>query len=244
MLLRWAFWITLYSTHNEHLTWRLGSVKVKVSWLSCFQPLLLLKSFVSCLTSLFFQSYSTLGRIPKVNFWELLEQHFLQAGCRSCCPTNKVKALNDLLSTILRLISAIQHVITVTGSSVRWKQYRRETTHHGLEASAWSVCSLSHPSTSIVQYTILFGGIDLRPRTSITITFKRQQRSHGVDGKTACVYQKQYRINNNKTASSFCLTGHFFWSHSSSSGRDTKSELLEARLFTGHPTNSIKALNG
>jgi len=57
-------------------------------------------------------------------------------------------------------------------------------TYHGLAASAWSVCSLSQPSTSIVQYTILFGGIDFRPRTSITITFNHNNKIHILEPHT------------------------------------------------------------
>lgn len=38
------------------------------------------------------------------------------------------------------------------------------------EASAWSVCNLGHPSTSIVQYTSLFDATDFRFCTSITMT--------------------------------------------------------------------------
>ena len=39
----------------------------------------------------------------------------------------------------------------------------RNTTYVGFEASAWSVCSFSPPSTSIVQYTMRFGAKDLTP---------------------------------------------------------------------------------
>lgn len=48
-----------------------------------------------------------------------------------------------------------------------------ESTHVGLEASAWSVCSFSPPSTSIVQYTMRFGAKDLRPWTSMITTWKQ-----------------------------------------------------------------------
>lgn len=44
----------------------------------------------------------------------------------------------------------------------------------GLEASAWSVCSFSPPSTSIVQYTMRFGARDFSPCTSMITTYTGQ----------------------------------------------------------------------
>ena len=48
----------------------------------------------------------------------------------------------------------------------------RNRTYVGLEASAWSVCSFSPPSTSMVQYTMRLGAKDLRPWTSMITTWK------------------------------------------------------------------------
>jgi len=45
----------------------------------------------SCLTCLLFWSYSRFGWSAKVNFWELLWQHFLWLSF--CHPVNSVKAL-------------------------------------------------------------------------------------------------------------------------------------------------------
>jgi len=45
------------------------------------------------LTGPLFQSFSRLVQSPKINFWELLWQYFLQARCHSCQPTETVKAL-------------------------------------------------------------------------------------------------------------------------------------------------------
>ena len=51
----------------------------------------------------------------------------------------------------------------------------RNITYVGFEASAWSVCSFSPPSTSIVQYTMRFGAKDLRPWTSMITTWKQNR---------------------------------------------------------------------
>ena len=53
-------------------------------------------------------------------------------------------------------------------------------TYHGLEASAWSVCNFSPPSTSIVQYTILLLANDFRPLTSTTWTCKETNTFESV----------------------------------------------------------------
>lgn len=47
---------------------------------------------------------------------------------------------------------------------------RQSKTYVGFEASAWSVCSFSPPSTSMVQYTIRLGASDFRPCTSMMTT--------------------------------------------------------------------------
>lgn len=54
-----------------------------------------------------------------------------------------------------------------------------QLTHCGLEASAWSVCSFSPPSTSMVQQTMRLGANDLKPWTSTITTWKEPFLSQG-----------------------------------------------------------------
>lgn len=46
----------------------------------------------------------------------------------------------------------------------------KSKTHVGFDASAWSVCSFSPPSTSMVQYTMRLGANDFKPWTSMMTT--------------------------------------------------------------------------
>ena len=52
---------------------------------------------------------------------------------------------------------------------------RQSKTYVGFEASAWSVCSFSPPSTSMVQYTIRLGASDFRPCTSMMTTCRAKK---------------------------------------------------------------------
>lgn len=72
-----------------------------------------------CLTSLFVWSYSGLryssicytrfGQCPKLKFWELLWQDFLQVRQPTCRPTSSTKALKDKLS--LSIVKLECHVL-------------------------------------------------------------------------------------------------------------------------------------
>lgn len=78
-----------------------------------------------------------------------------------------------MLSRILHGNRILQPVITalwaINGGG-------KKKTYVGLDASAWSVCSFSPPSTSIVQYTMRLGAKDLRPCTSMITTWKQSHK--------------------------------------------------------------------
>jgi len=52
-------------------------------------------TFKCCLISQFFQSYSSLGQTPKVNFWELLKWDFYRSSayCLICFTNNSLKVV-------------------------------------------------------------------------------------------------------------------------------------------------------
>lgn len=96
----------------------------------------------------------------------------------------------------------------------------RNTTYVGFEASAWSVCSFSPPSTSIVQYTMRFGAKDLRPWTSMITTCKQSRTQQSLLSKSmdsvsqrkidtlrpvSCIYTKPQQVSENFNQVS---TGH------------------------------------
>lgn len=68
---------------------------------------------------------------------------------------------------------------------------RRNTTYVGFEASAWSVCSFSPPSTSIVQYTMRFGAKDLRPWTSMITTCKQRAQQNLLSKSMDSISQRK-----------------------------------------------------
>jgi len=65
-----------------------------------------------------FESYSMLGRSPKLNIWELLAQEFLQAARSSCRPNNSIKALKDRVNMITA--NLIEFNETVDQISRQW----------------------------------------------------------------------------------------------------------------------------
>lgn len=79
---------------------------------------------------------------------------------------------------------------------------RRNITYVGLEASAWSVCSFSPPSTSIVQYTMRFGAKDLRPWTSMITTWKKNPKQQSLLPKLidSTIQRKIYMSNYKKSS--------------------------------------------
>jgi len=58
-------------------------------------------------------NYSWLDWFPKANFWRLVEQDFLQAGCVSCCQTGNIEALKPVTCRLYNFLHECIDVLFV-----------------------------------------------------------------------------------------------------------------------------------